>query len=113
MTDEAKKIALENTEVPLNFRLLGRMPSVFANNLLIQANSESVLVSFFETILPPKLELTPEDIQELKEVGILAECVARITMPPQAFIQAAEAMGRVAATVRASIAGKEGKNAEL
>ena len=113
MTDEAKKTTVEDTEVPLNFRILGRMPSVFANNILIQANPESVLVSFFETILPPKLELTPEDLQELKEVGILAECVARITMPPLAFIQTADAMGRVAASIKASMAGKETGDAKL
>lgn len=79
------------------------MPSIFAHNMLIQGMPESVLLSFFETILPPKPEMTAEDLAQLQETGLLAECVARITMPPQAFLEAADAMQRVATAIRKGI----------
>ncbi|MDQ3013670.1 MAG: hypothetical protein M3X11_23565 [Acidobacteriota bacterium] len=103
----------EPQEIRLRHRITGRLPSIFAQNLLIQTLHESVSISFYETILPPKAELTEEDIEQLKEVGVLAECVARIAMPPQAFIDAAAAMGRVAESIKAANAKKGEQDAKL
>lgn len=103
----------ELLEFRLRHRILGRMPSIFAQNLLIQPMPESVSISFYETMLPPKVDLSKEDIEQLKEVGVLAECVARITMPPQAFIDAAEAMGRVAENIKSANAKKGEVDAKL
>lgn len=98
-------------EFRLRHRILGRMPSVYAHNLVIQTLPESIVISFFETILPPKVELTPEDLEQLKEVGLIAECVARITMSPGAFMDAADAMQRVASNLRAETGKQESKDA--
>jgi hypothetical protein len=100
---------------PLRHRILGRMPSIFAQNLLIQATPEAVVLSFFETVLPPKPVYTEEDVEQLKEVGVVAECIARIAMPQSAFLEAADAMQRVAQTMRdaAAAAEKGDENAKL
>lgn len=82
-------------EIRLNHRILGRMPSLFAHNLIIQTFPEWVVISFFETILPPKAPLLPEDREQLKEVGLLSECIARVTMSRGAFVEAARVMGEV------------------
>ena len=85
---------------PLRHRIFGRMPSVYAHNVLIQTLPDEVVVSFFETILPPKSEVTPEDVEELKETGLIAECVARITLSHRQFLDIADAMHRTAEKLR-------------
>lgn len=98
---------------PLRHRILGRMPSILAQNLIIQELPEAVVLSFFETVFPPKLAYTSDEIEQLKEVGVVAECIARIAMTPSAFLEAAEAMQRVAQTMRDAAAKKGGENAKL
>src|SRR5262245_14955897 len=96
---------------PLRHRILGRMPSVYAQNIIINSLPEAVVISFFETVIPPKPEITPEEIEELKQIGIISECVARITMSPSAFLEAANAMQRIAENIKSKSKGKEGGNA--
>jgi len=103
----------QQQEFPLRHRILGRMPSMYVHNLVIQPLPESIVISFFETILPPKVELKQEDLDQLKEVGLLSECVARITMSQMAFLDAADAMYRVATNIRAAAEKQENGNAKL
>lgn len=103
----------QNENLPIRHRILGRMPSLYVHNLVIQTLPEAITISFFETILPPKVELQKEDLDQLREVGLLSECVARITMSPNAFLDAADAMHRVATNLRAAAEKQEKENAKL
>lgn len=103
----------QSATFPLRHRITGRMPSVYAHNLVIQAMSDEVVLAFFETILPPKPELTSEDLEQLQESGLLAECVARVTLSPRRFLDVADAMNRVAQSIRATLLEGEHSNAEV
>lgn len=109
MNKENKQSNSTEVQFQLRHRIAGRMPSVVAHSMIIQSMPELVVLSFFETILPPKTDLSKEDIEQLKETGLLAECVARITMPPQAFLEAADAMQRIAKTIRQNAEKEESK----
>lgn len=95
------------TSIPVKHRIPARMPSVCAHNVIVQSLPESIVVSFFETILPPKTEFSLEDLRHLSETGVISECVARITMTPQAFVEAAAAIERIAKGVRDAIEAAE------
>ena len=88
------------------------MPSLFAQNLLVQTWPSHIVLSFFETVLPPKGKLTEAEREQLEEIGILAECVARITMTPDAFVEAARVMSEMAENIKKASGGQEERNAK-
>jgi hypothetical protein len=87
----------EDFQVKVGFRIPPRMPSVYAHHLLIQPGESEVIVSFFE-IIPPLFinETLEERTERIKETGLVAECVARITVSIDKFPRFANAMMQVA-----------------
>ena len=96
---EEKQPALRSSpadlQVKLNFRVHPRMPSVYAHHMLVQPGQNEVLLSFFE-VVPPLIaasgEPSGEQLRLLQETGVVAECVARITIAIASFPSFAKAM---------------------
>ncbi len=74
------KILENSIELPLHFNMPVNMPSVYATNMLIQASEHEIVISFFEA-QPPVVSPDDENrLENLKKVGIRADCVARVTV---------------------------------
>jgi hypothetical protein len=71
--------------VKVNFRILGRMPSVYAHHMSIQPGESEVVLSFFEVIPPPIFPPDETALKQLSEAGVVAECVARVTIANNRF----------------------------
>jgi len=82
----------ESTRVKLNFRIPPRMPSLYAYHLIVQAGEEEVTLSFFEIVPPLVISETEEQMERLREQGISADCIARITIAKNRFPSFVEAM---------------------
>jgi len=96
MADEKEPTPTE-MEVRLNFRIPPRTPSFYAHQMYIQQGQNEVVLSFFEVIPPVMLEPPNEErVKAILEVGLLAECVARVTVAKGSFPAFAKAMQTVA-----------------
>src|SRR5437016_13753739 len=87
MADEENTPKSDLVEVQINFRVPGRMPGVYAQHLFIQPGSDEVVLSFFE-IIPPLVapgKSEDENLKQLRETGVVAECVARVIVPHARF----------------------------
>jgi hypothetical protein len=82
----------ESVQVKLNFRILGRMPSVYAHHMFVQPQANEVLLSFFEVVPPPVFDASQDRIKFLQETGVMADCIARITVARDSFPSFVEAM---------------------
>lgn len=73
--------------VRINYRIPSKMPSVYANNTFVQETPDEVVISFFETVHPiiPPDQPKSETLKQLREKGVIAECVARITVAKHRF----------------------------
>ena len=73
------------------------MPSLYAHHMFVQHGQNEVILSFFE-VIPPILteDQAAERRKIVEEVGIVAECVARITIAKASFPNFANAMPQVA-----------------
>ena len=93
MSDE-KEISPDEINVRLNFRIPPRMPSVYAHHMLVQSGEFEVVLSFFEITPPIITEKLPESerLKILQEAGVVAECVARITIAKDRFPAFANAL---------------------
>jgi hypothetical protein len=97
MSEPLRELPLE--DIPLRHRIAGRMPTVYAHNVVVQNTQHGVVLSFFETILPPTV-LSDNDVERLKQEGILSECVARVTLSHSNFLAALEVMNVVGEPIR-------------
>jgi hypothetical protein len=87
----------DEIQVKLNFRIPPRMPSVYAHHMYIQQGQNEVVISFFEVVPPVMTEQATEDrLKTLQEIGVVAECVARVTVAKESFPAFAKAMQQVA-----------------
>jgi hypothetical protein len=86
----------QSLEFQIRFRIPQRFPSVIASEMVIQPSSDGVLLSFFE-IIPPLVssDTTPEQIEAMKQAGVVAECVSRVFVPKSKFAAFAKAMSDV------------------
>lgn len=86
MADE-KETESDEVQVRLNFRIPPRMPSVYAHHMLLQQGEFEIILSFFEVIPPMITEKLPEAdrLKFLQEVGVTAECVARVIIAKDRF----------------------------
>src|SRR5947209_8601105 len=92
----------EALPMKVNFRIPGRMPTVYAHHMMIQPGEFEVTLAFFEIMLPPIVrELTEEETKHLREQGLVAECVARVTVAAERFPNFARAMMQIAEAMRA------------
>jgi hypothetical protein len=73
------------------------VPSVYAQFMAIQPTPDGVLLSFFEAVPPIIQDTTPEVLEELKRQGVKAECVARITVSKNRFLEFAKVVKDVSA----------------
>jgi hypothetical protein len=95
MADEEEKA--EPVQVKLNFRIPPRMPSVYAHHMLVQPGEFEVVLSFFEVVAPIVVEkLEPEQLKALQDAGVVAECVAKVTIAKDRFRLFTDALQEVA-----------------
>ncbi len=86
----------ENVQVKVNFRIGGRMPSVYAHHMLVQPGEDEVILSFYELILPPFAgQPSEEQLKAIEEGGLIADCVARVTIAKNKFPGFATAMQQI------------------
>lgn len=95
MADDTKPT--KEFEFKLGFRIPSKTPSLYAHHMFVQPGEHEVLLTFFEVIPPPLgPNATEEEINIIKEAGIVAECVARITVSKGRFPAFANAMQEIA-----------------
>lgn len=91
--------APDDLQVKINFRVPPRMPSVYAQHMFVQPGLHEVVLSFFEILAPiftgPQVQVE-DRIKTLQEAGVVAECVARVTIPKASFSGFADAMQQIA-----------------
>ena len=88
--------APESVALKINFRIPGRMPSVYAHHLLVHPGENEVSISFFEVVPPVILGENQEDqIKILQETGLTADCVARIIVSKARFPSFVNAMQQI------------------
>ncbi len=83
----------EIKNVPIRFRIPNKLPSVIGQHIIIQPNEDGVLLSFYE-IIPPIIshETYEEQITQLKEIGVIAECVSKVFVPNSKYVEFVQAM---------------------
>ena len=91
--ENEKDTLAETIEVKLNFRMRPGMASVYAHHMIVQPGEHEVILSFFE-IIPPLVN-TPDQVKYLRETGLMADCIARITVAKERFPLFAMAMQQV------------------
>jgi hypothetical protein len=95
MSDEADRGG--SVQVKLNFRVPPRMPSVYAHHMLVQPGEFEVVLSFFEVVAPIVVEqMDPEQRKALLDAGVVAECVAKVTIAKDRFRLFADALREAA-----------------
>lgn len=108
--EEEQAKSLENV-VPINFRIPSKMPSVYATHFFVQDSPDEVILSFFEVvhpILPPDPgEERDKGLERLKQTGVVAECVARVTVAKHKFPGFAQAMMTTAKRIIEEFGGLE------
>lgn len=109
MTKKKTKPDTGEEQVPLRFRIPIGMSSRLAQHLLVQDLGEVVQLSFFEVIPPPIIQSgnPEEDLARLKELGVVAECVARLNVPASRFQDFANVMQQVAKDVTSDLEESE------
>jgi hypothetical protein len=86
----------EAITLKINFRIPGRMPSVYAHHLLVHPGENEVSISFFEVVPPLMTADTREDqIKLLQETGLIADCVSRVLVSKNRFPSFVNAMQQV------------------
>jgi hypothetical protein len=86
----------DTLKVKVNFRIGGRMPSVYAHHMLVQPGENEVILSFYELILPPFAgQPSDEQLKAIEENGLVADCVARVTIAKNKFPGFAAAMQQI------------------
>lgn len=86
----------DTLQVKVNFRIAGRMPSVYAHHMLVQPGENEVILSFYELVLPPFAGPPSEEtLKAIEEGGVVADCVARVTIAKNKFPGFANAMQQI------------------
>lgn len=92
----------ESVSVKIHFRIPTRMPSLYAHHMFAQQDDAEVILSFFEVISPIILPGDEEQAFEaMKQTGVTAECIARITIAKQRFPAFAKAIATFAKDLQA------------
>ncbi len=105
MAKKKTKPDTSEEQVPLRFRIPVGMSSKLAQHLLVQDLGEVVQLSFFEAISPPIIQSSSpeENLARLKELGIVAECVARLNVPASRFQSFADVMQQIAKDITSDL----------
>ncbi len=102
---EIVKLA-ESVQMPLHFNMPVGMPSRYATNVLLQAGSDEVIISFFEAQPPLVMTDDPQAIEMLKKTGIRADCVSKIVVPKSKFLGFSQAIAEMAEIIIQEIQNK-------
>lgn len=74
----------QKTTLPIRWHVPDNLQSRYANNVLVQSSQYDIVISFFETQLPPLAGSPKENQEKLIEMGaIRADCVSRIIVSPE------------------------------
>lgn len=80
---EQKRDSVTITALPIKWHIPDNAQSQYANNVLVQSTPHEIIISFFETQLPPLAGTTAENAAKLKDIGyVQANLVARIVVAP-------------------------------
>jgi hypothetical protein len=79
--------------LPIQWHVSDNLPSIYANNVVVQQGVYEFIISFFEAKLPLTVG-TPEEIRaRLTQLeGVPAECVARVLVAPELVQQIINAL---------------------
>lgn len=73
-------------QIKINFNVPAKMPSVVAHHMTVSEYDGQTVLMFFEVLPPMIISNDPEDrskaVDKLKETGVFAECVAKVTIAP-------------------------------
>lgn len=80
---DQKKEEVTVTALPVKWHVPDDAQSRYSNNVLVQSTPHEIVISFFETQLPPLTGPATENAAHLKEIGyVQANLVARIIVAP-------------------------------
>ena len=73
----------EDKNIPIEWHVPEGLPTVYANNVVVQHTDSEFIVSFFQAF-PPLLLGDPEQVQKQVEAleAVRAQCVAKIVITP-------------------------------
>ena len=82
--DNRERQLPQPVEIPVEWHIGDQIKSNYADNVVVQARKHDIIISFFETQLPP-FGGTPEDNRTFLETlsSIRAECIGRIVVAPE------------------------------
>jgi len=83
MTEEQ----LTEIRLPIEWHLsAAKVPSRYANNMIVQHTDTEFIISFFEIFPPVVLGSPKEQTDQLNAIGVVQpECVARVVVSPEKF----------------------------
>jgi len=98
---DQKEETPDSIQVKLNFRIPPRMPTVYAHHMLVQQGEFEVVLSFFEVTPPIIIEQIADTdrLKFLQETGLVAECVARVTIAKDRFPGFAQALQQIVSQI--------------
>ena len=71
------------TNLSIDWHIPENAQSRYANNVLVQSTQHEIIISFFETQIPPLIGTATENAARLKEIGsVRADLVSRIIVAP-------------------------------
>ncbi len=98
--DKPVKAVKQADSIPITFRTPSKLPSVYATHFFVQETPDEVVLSFFELVHPILLteegEERAAEIEMLRERGVIAECVSRVTVAKHKFPMFAQVMAATA-----------------
>ncbi|MGH9755071.1 MAG: hypothetical protein ACREA2_20020 [Blastocatellia bacterium] len=87
------------------------LPSVYAQHMAIQTGADEVVLSSFE-VFPPLNISGPEELEAIRQEGVPAECVARVTVSKKRFIEFANLYHNIAEQLKEMINAERGDDKE-
>ncbi len=91
--NEKTEVVETNESIQIHLRVLPRTPAIYVQHLAVSPAPDGVILSFFE-VQPPLG--SPEAMAQAKKIGLVADCVARIAVSPERFVQFAQLMSNMA-----------------
>lgn len=104
---EPNNEAQEDVQIPLRFQIPTGMTSRYAHHMLVQPGEHEVTISFFEVFPPILLGSQEEQKEILKQSGVKAECVARVTIAKARYFGFVKAWESIIEQLSATDAGSE------
>lgn len=101
--DPTKPEAVPETlaeKVSVNWHIPTGLASRYAHHMLVQATEFEVTLSFFE-LKPPVIlgDTPPEVVKDILKQGVLAECIARVTIAKARYPEFLQAFTSVVSAI--------------